>query len=108
MKVGEHCVHNLETIARHDEQPGPSLPRSNAAVCCGTLQDPDAGGTHRHDPLAVPASLVDGGCGGCIDPIPLAVDPMLCRIVHAPRPKGVEADVQRDEGEPHPTFGARG
>src|SRR5207248_6373384 len=81
MKVGEHGVDNPELIARRDEEPGPALPRRNTVTGCSTFQDSDARGPHRDDPLALTAGLVDGARASVINPIPLPVDRVLCRIV---------------------------
>ncbi len=52
MEVGEQPVHRLELIARIDEEAAPALLGLKPFWRGAVLQDPGAGGAHRHDSLS--------------------------------------------------------
>ena len=107
MKVGEHRVNDTKAIAGQDEEPCPSLPRSHATIRSSTFEHPDASGTDRDHPSALPVGLIDRACRCLVDPVPLAMDSVFRRIIDADGPEGIEADVQRHKGNAHPAIADR-
>src|SRR6266576_7180745 len=107
MEVGEHGVNDTKAVAGQDEEPGPPLPGGHSAFCCGTLEYPDRGCTDRDDASPLPTRLIDRVYGPLVNPVPLAMDSVLCRIFDADGPEGIETDVQRHEGDPHPAIADR-
>src|SRR5919201_2270808 len=102
MEVREQRIDRLEPVTWKDQQVGPTLAGVNATVGRDAFQHPYAGRADRYDPVPCGTRRIDRGCGGWIEPVPLAMDCVVGWVINPYRSKGIEANVKREKRGPDP------